>query len=392
MTYLFEILKLSGDSFTKEVWEIVFKRVIFPIFEDLKPDENGHTKESNEDMQVWMSTTLIQALRELIDLVTHFFLQLDFIVDEVLEFLVISCIQENEALARIGSDCISQLILKNVANFNDNMWTRFSNCLILLLEITAPSGLYFEAEENKEQDCLSLTPFGKPYAKKPTRADFQGIITKCVLHLLVIETCYDIFNQSYVFKTLPAREMFKVGDALYESYVFAKCFNEDLPLRTELHRLGFMKQLPNLLKQETSSAISYLIIISHMFNDNERKLVHSKVESKLIPFMYDILGYNAQLDPVTQKRNINAWAPVILIIATKFVGFPAESFKKHIGYFYPHFNALLLLPISVELQTALFKIFKVVGDVFGISAQAPVWDKTVTNASLDSVYEDEVEI
>lgn len=88
LTYLFETLKIYGDSFPKDFWEVIAKGVIFPIFDDLKLSKQETTKyENGEDMSVWISTTLIQALRHLIDLYSHFFSTLRFMTDGVLELL-----------------------------------------------------------------------------------------------------------------------------------------------------------------------------------------------------------------------------------------------------------------------------------------------------------------
>jgi brefeldin A-inhibited guanine nucleotide-exchange protein len=57
-----------------------------------------------------------------------------------------------------------------------------------------------------------------------------------------------------------------------------------LPL---LNCLGFMKQLPNLLKQESSAAATYISILLRMYNDPREERVQSKdsVEDALIPYL-----------------------------------------------------------------------------------------------------------
>jgi brefeldin A-inhibited guanine nucleotide-exchange protein len=49
--------------------------------------------------------------------------------------------------------------------------------------------------------------------------------------------------------------------------------------------LGFMKQLPNLLKQESSAASTYISILLRMYNDPREERVENKhvVEQALIP-------------------------------------------------------------------------------------------------------------
>jgi brefeldin A-inhibited guanine nucleotide-exchange protein len=94
LTYLFETIKLYGDGFSRDAWEVITKGVLFPIFDDLKLSRQEHTKFDNkEDMSVWLSTTLIQALRLFVDLFTSKLDQLSFCIDGLLDLLIICMTQ-----------------------------------------------------------------------------------------------------------------------------------------------------------------------------------------------------------------------------------------------------------------------------------------------------------
>lgn len=95
MTYLFDSLKEHGPTFSSNFWELVVTGVLFPIFDDLKPGKSDHVAKfsSKEEFSVWLSTTLIQALRQLIDLFTHNFEVLAFLIDGLLDLLV-NCITQ----------------------------------------------------------------------------------------------------------------------------------------------------------------------------------------------------------------------------------------------------------------------------------------------------------
>jgi len=95
---------------------------------------------------------------------------------------------------------------------------------------------------------------------------FSQIIFKCILQLLLIETTTDLLRNEDFFATIPASELLKLLGVLNHSYRFAHEFNEDKDLRTGLWKVGFMKHLPNLLKQETTSAstvVHNLLLMSH---------------------------------------------------------------------------------------------------------------------------------
>jgi brefeldin A-inhibited guanine nucleotide-exchange protein len=127
---------------------------------------------------------------------------------------------------------------------------------------------------------------GRP---KPQKKDFQNIIVKCVLHLLVIQTLQEVLASGgpndAVYNSLSSKHLFTLIDCLDRSYRFAKAFNEDMELRMALYKMGFMKQLPNLLKQETSSVSSYITVLIKMYSDpkEERVSMRDGIEKRLIP-------------------------------------------------------------------------------------------------------------
>jgi brefeldin A-inhibited guanine nucleotide-exchange protein len=94
LTYLFETLKTYGSTFPRDFWEVIAKGVLFPIFDDLKLSKSEHSKFANkEDMSVWLSTTLIQALRQFVDLFTFYYETLNFLIDGLLDLLAVCLTQ-----------------------------------------------------------------------------------------------------------------------------------------------------------------------------------------------------------------------------------------------------------------------------------------------------------
>ena len=100
---------------------------------------------------------------------------------------------------------------------------------------------------------------------------------------------------------------------------------------------GFMKQLPNLLKQESSSAATYVNILLRMYNDPRPSRTQSKdsVEQALIPYerpisaneplitrlCIEILQSFNTLDESTQQRNISAWRSTVSDVLIGFSEF-----------------------------------------------------------------------
>ena len=87
---LFGTLGTYGGSYSSDFWDIVCRKILFPIFEILK-SRSDDTRFNEEELSVWLSTTMIKALRALIELFTHYFQTLERMLDPLLELLV-SCI------------------------------------------------------------------------------------------------------------------------------------------------------------------------------------------------------------------------------------------------------------------------------------------------------------
>ena len=134
------------------------------------------------------------------------------------------------------------------------------------------------------------------------RRIFKQIIVKCVLQLLLIETTNDLLRNNDVYETIPPEHLLRLRGVLDHSYQFARMFNEDKDLRTGLWKVGkyiscclhspiltmftgFMKHLPNLLKQESSSAATLVHILLRMYYDPrpEHQAARPQVADRLLP-------------------------------------------------------------------------------------------------------------
>lgn len=113
---------------------------------------------TQEDMSVWLSTTMIQALRDLIDLYTFFYDTLERFLDGLLELLCVCICQgrlmrccralthifnaENDTLARIGTSCLQQFLESNVQKLSAAQWERVAATFVKLYRTTTPHQLF----------------------------------------------------------------------------------------------------------------------------------------------------------------------------------------------------------------------------------------------------------
>lgn len=154
---LFDTLKTHGAGFTPTFWKTVLAQVLFPIFAVLRAkspgEEDSFRFKSPEDMSVWLSTTLISALRNLIDLYTFYFDVLQDGLEGLLEILVACICQggllqrvvltvENDTLARIGTSCFQQLLENNVRKLSPEKWELIVSAFVALFRTTTAGQLF----------------------------------------------------------------------------------------------------------------------------------------------------------------------------------------------------------------------------------------------------------
>ena len=119
----------------------------------------------------------------------------------------------------------------------------------------------------------------RPLGFTERRRIFRQIIVKCVLQLLLIETAHDLLQNEEVYLTIPPADLLRLMAELDNSYRFAKRFNADKELRMALWKVGFMKQLPNLLKQESSSAATLVNVLLRMYGDRRPDHIAKRQET-----------------------------------------------------------------------------------------------------------------
>ncbi|KPI34716.1 Protein transport protein SEC7 [Cyphellophora attinorum] len=416
LNYLFETLIRYGGDFPPEFWDMLWRQILYPIFVVLQSKTEMSKVPNHEELSVWLSTTMIQALRNMITLFTHYFESLESMLDRFLGLLALCICQENDTIARIGSNCLQQLILHNVTKFKAEHWAKIVGAFVDLfnrttaydlfsaaatmsdarspqLNATAGEGLALSGvpvvetptEESSSaildssEDPASTTTTHIPSDAdqpleefKPASALFNKIITNCVLQLLMIETVAELFSNDTVYAQIPSNELLRLMGLLKKSYQFAKRFNGDRELRQQLWRQGFMRQPPNLLKQESGSANTYVQILLRMYSDEgeERRSSREETEGALIPLCADILRAFTALDEESQQRNIVAWRPVVIDVLEGYTNFPAPAFEKHIDTFYPLGVNLLEKEVGFsggDMRAALWGLFRRVGEVkFGM--------------------------
>jgi len=188
---------------------------------------------------------------------------------------------------------------------------------------------------------------------------------KCVLQLLLIETTNDLLRNDNVYNTIPPGQLLRMMSVLDQSYQFARSFNEDKELRTGLWKVGFMKHLPNLLKQESSSASTLVHVLLRMYHDTrpEHQAARPQIAERLVPLGVGVLRDFNKLKADSQSKNIHAWTPVVAEILDGFCRFDRQDFTQYLSVVYPLATDLLSRDIAPEIRQPLKIYFERVGYV-----------------------------
>ncbi|KAI5949000.1 SEC7 [Candida theae] len=365
---LFDLIMEYGKYFDQSFWDLISRELLFPMFQVLGTHWELSLDELNDKLSVWLSTTLIQALKSMINLFTHYFTELSHMLSDYLK-LIISCIcQENDTIARIGRECLTTLLIDNSAKFSISQWDEISEAFASLFELTTAKELFtLDPLYEGREDGLSITGNGEDDSqlKKELLDDNEvrlkksreksSIVVKSVLQLLLIQTLSELFENDLFYDNIPFEQLMKLADYLNGSYSFAKSFNDDYDLRVRLWNAGVIERLPNLLKQESSSSAVYINIMFRLYCDDDKASPGDKktILTKLHALCVSIVENYLKFDETNQQRNISTWKPVVIEIYEGYVELDDDDFKKYGPVMYRLVLELMSKNMASDLRVAI---------------------------------------
>ncbi|XP_059718931.1 brefeldin A-inhibited guanine nucleotide-exchange protein 2 isoform X2 [Haemorhous mexicanus] len=417
LTVMFEIMKSYGHTFEKHWWQDLF-RIVFRIFDNMKLPEQQTEKSE------WMTTTCNHALYAICDVFTQFYEALhEILLPDILAQLHWCVKQDNEQLARSGTNCLENLVILNGQKFSPEVWGQTCNCMLEIFKTTIPHVLLtwkpVGMEEDSSEKHLDLdldhqslssmdknaSERGQSQYSNPTDESwkggpytnqklFAGLLIKCVVQLELIQTIDNIVfypatskkedaehmaaaqqdtldavihidtEDQGMYKYMSSHHLFKLLDCLQESHSFSKAFNSNYEQRTVLWRAGFKgKSKPNLLKQETSSLACCLRILFRMYVDESRREAWDAVQRRLLSVCSEALAY---FITVNSESHREAWTNLLLLLLTKTLKISDDKFRAHASTYYPYLCEIMQFDLIPELRAVLRKFFLRIGVVFNI--------------------------
>ncbi|KAG5518078.1 hypothetical protein PMAC_003264 [Pneumocystis sp. 'macacae'] len=406
LNYLFSILILYGTNYTPTFWDTVCRQLLFPIFVILKSHSDTFKANAQEYLNSWISNIMVQSLLNIVELLDKYFGILEKMLDVFFEFLVTCTCQENDVLAKTSINCFQQLILRKVDVLKDNHWCQIIDTFKILFETTTAHELFecipttkeveninnVEIDSNKIEtlietqklsnislnnlfspirqlqisDAFNENNIIEPYQLSISqRKKSRSLILKCIIQLSLIDSLGEILKNDDVILRIPLNELLRIIDILENSWNFARQFNSDKQLRINLWKNGFMKNLPNLLRQETNSvSICFTNLFKIYFNTFNKPVDKDIIRERLIMIFKKVVIVYCSLDIESQLRNIQAWKHVIVESLNSFMKFEDVDFVEYIKEFYDFgLNILGRDGIDCEIRIVLKELFKKIGNI-----------------------------
>lgn len=385
LSSLFDILNQYGQYFDLDFWNKICDELLFKFFNNIRDHWQIEINDNDdpEKVEVWLSTTLIQALTSMINLFSTFFEPLSSRLSDYLHLIILCICQENDTIAKIGRECLSTLLIKNSKRLNQEQWELITESFSDLFKITTAEELFtrdplknqiLEDDDDDElgdigssSDINNGPNFNKEYKMKLTHTHEKStIVLKSVLQLLLIQLLSELFDKDVFYESIPYQQLNQFAQFLYKSYDFAKTFNDDYDLRVRLWNAGVIERLPNLLKQELSASAVYINIMFRMYCDDDKVSQQEKQDiiGQIIPLCNVITERFAQFDEVNQLKNITLWKKVIIEIYQVYVELDDDDFINYSPYMYNLTMKLLSRQLSSDLRLAIKSFLVRFGEVY----------------------------
>ncbi|XP_062871956.1 brefeldin A-inhibited guanine nucleotide-exchange protein 2 isoform X2 [Trichomycterus rosablanca] len=426
LTVMFEIMKSYGHTFEKHWWHDLF-RIVFRIFDNMKLPEQQTEKTE------WMTTTCNHALYAICDVFTQFYEPLsEVLLSDIFAQLQWCVKQDNEQLARSGTNCLENLVIQNGEKFSAEVWDITCTCMLEIFQSTSPHALLTwrpagqeeEVGDGKhvdvEMDSQSQSSFertlsergqsqmstasdeawrGKPHARLSDQRLFAGLLIKCVVQLELIQTIDNIVFYPATSKKEDAENMAAaLKDALEESKEGESQAESEQGMYRHLSPQHLFKLLDCLLESHT---------FAKDFNSNNEQrtalwragfkgkskpnLLKQETSSlacslRILFRMYsdkrlqgswsDIQSRMlvvcseslAYFISLTSESHREAWTSLLLLLLTRTLRLSDEKFKPHASCYYPYLCEMMQFDLIPELRAVLRRFFLRIGSVFHIAA------------------------
>eukprot|EP01119_Soliformovum_irregulare_P013394 TRINITY_DN3553_c0_g1_i7.p1 TRINITY_DN3553_c0_g1~~TRINITY_DN3553_c0_g1_i7.p1 ORF type:complete len:1701 (-),score=587.09 TRINITY_DN3553_c0_g1_i7:49-5151(-) len=376
MKALFNILNLYGDLLNDKFWELLFRGVLLPMFDNVQyASKSEILQEDNE----WLTTTCLPALNTLVDLFSNYFGKINFLLNDMLSLLSSCILQDNESLARYGSTCLLLMVMTNGLKFTTEHWTIISTRLSGILKLNLPRDVLEVPSETPlpvptERALLRSSSQTGSFSEisiedrrnRMIKNGYRATKGKITVQLSLVETVNEVVFTHY--SNLETSHLETLLDALKDSLSFSYTVTRNTTLHSKLQKTGLTELLQRL---ETQVMSSYLRILFRMYSEtvDDADLRRQISESRVIPLCHDFLVEYLKVGidgPDSATKRIMGYTPIIVQILRGLNDLYDDQFLSHLPKFY---NLLcdLMLSHHKDIREVLREILSRIGKMKQIS-------------------------
>ena len=241
---LFNIINKFAINFTQEYWEKFFIEIILKLISTLKSNKSSSSLES--------------LLIEVCELFYKHYSKVDFMLEEFMEEVIDTVLNENESIVLTGIEAIKFLINKMKNNNDEKFWNIICITICVLFNRTNQVDLL-----TLELDKVMLDEYQQLYQEIVYRN-----IVFCIVNHNLIEISEIVFINGNL-KYITENHISNVLLCLKESFTVAYVFNCEFQLRQTISSqfMSELNQVAALFMQQLSATKLYFKIINKIVKE-----------------------------------------------------------------------------------------------------------------------------
>mmetsp|Transcript_410 Transcript_410/g.501 ORF Transcript_410/g.501 Transcript_410/m.501 type:complete len:1858 (-) Transcript_410:37-5610(-) len=338
----------------------------------------------------------------------------EFII--TLEWLIVL---DSDGITNMGINMLKRFLgLAEALRFTDREWHLICMSLISIMQSSTPESLteertrkWLHLDDNRnsvDTDCVEeeetvdtstnlgdgseLIVFHKPKKDDPLPFQTKTVFSMCSVQLQIIQLIGTFINPNIA--SIGEKDILLLLDMIQKSVDFARGFNDDLALRVELHKRGFMSNdvnVPSLLRQEALALTRYIHLLFKLngkdsnlrLSDEANKEIDRRLEERLHNVFMHYLFQDRMLSAEKEQGeqyyaneeseaaiDMRFFTPVVVLSLKQVLEWKLEVTRRNLPWLYPLLTALLDCG-NREVHAVLRQVFEVnISRLLGLDAVA----------------------
>lgn len=378
---LFDILKLHGNSFTREFWIRIYDSILLPMFDHVRAEVTDTTTFSDEarraEADAWLYETCTTSLQYLVDVISLYHEAVPELLIRLLDLLGGFIRRNHPSLAAVGVAALTQLAISCGRDSSADTWNTILDAFASTANDTIPDieGLLSHrseiraghSAEDNSQWTLGSGSGARHLAEIKCRASVQ---------LLLAQACGELYAAHS--QRIENAVLVRILDILEE--IAEKCVQIDgnMGLRESLALVqiadhvpeGKMLSDPPFLQVEVESAQAYMSVLLTINACSDTSVIKStNVHERICKLcMLNLERFERQsalcqaMHGEQSSENMLmenvALAPLAVATLKALMGLPKEKFAAKAQDFYPTLTSLIASDVAPqEVQNLLSEIF-----------------------------------